>query len=101
MTKTRNNVKKKYSDKQVEKIINGYRLAWTSRHMSVLGRKEVLTGKAKFGIFGDGKELPQIALSKYFEEGDFRAGYYRDQTLMMAIGGLTIEQFFLAAICQS
>ena len=65
-----------------------------SRDMSLLGRKEVLTGKAKFGIFGDGKELPQIAMAKYFQKGDFRSGYYRDQTFMMAIDSLTVEQFF-------
>jgi pyruvate/2-oxoglutarate/acetoin dehydrogenase E1 component/TPP-dependent pyruvate/acetoin dehydrogenase alpha subunit len=65
-----------------------------SRETSYLGRKEVLTGKAKFGIFGDGKELPQIALAKQFKDGDFRSGYYRDQTLMMAIGQLTIQEFF-------
>ena len=75
-------------------IIDDYRLAYMSREVSYLGRKEVLTGKAKFGIFGDGKELPQIALAKQFQDGDFRSGYYRDQTLMMAIGQLTIEQFF-------
>ena len=62
--------------------------------MSLIGRKEVLSGKAKFGIFGDGKEIPQIALSKVFRNGDFRSGYYRDQTFVMAIGGVTIEQFF-------
>jgi TPP-dependent pyruvate/acetoin dehydrogenase alpha subunit len=59
-----------------------------------LGRREVLTGKAKFGIFGGGKELPQLAWAKAFKNGDFRSGYYRDQTFMMAIGELTIEQFF-------
>ena len=59
-----------------------------------MGRKEVLTGKAKFGIFGDGKEVPQLAMAKCFKNGDFRSGYYRDQTFMMAIGELTIEQFF-------
>ena len=62
--------------------------------MSLLGRREVLTGKAKFGIFGDGKEIAQIALAKQFKNGDFRSGYYRDQTLMMALGLLTPEQFF-------
>ncbi len=75
-------------------ILEDYRLVNISRETSLLGRKEVLTGKAKFGIFGDGKELPQIALSKYFQEGDFRSGYYRDQTLMMAIGQLNVEGFF-------
>jgi len=75
-------------------VINDYKLAVTSRECSLLGRREVLTGKAKFGIFGDGKEIPQIAWAKAFENGDFRSGYYRDQTFMMAIGELTIEQFF-------
>ncbi|RZA25288.1 MAG: transketolase [Proteobacteria bacterium] len=71
-----------------------YRLALVSREASLLGRKEVLSGKAKFGIFGDGKELAQIALAKVFEHGDWRSGYYRDQTLMMAVGALTVRQFF-------
>ena len=75
-------------------IIEDYRIAITSRECSLLGRREVLTGKAKFGIFGGGKELPQIAWAKAFKKGDFRSGYYRDQTFMMAIGELTIEQFF-------
>lgn len=75
-------------------IINDYKIAVTSRECSLLGRKEVLTGKAKFGIFGDGKEVPQLALAKAFENGDFRSGYYRDQTFMMAIGEMTIQQFF-------
>jgi len=75
-------------------VLNDYKLAVTSRECSLLGRREVLTGKAKFGIFGDGKEVPQIAWAKAFENGDFRSGYYRDQTFMMAIGELTIEQFF-------
>lgn len=75
-------------------VLNDYRLAVTSRECSLLGRREVLTGKAKFGIFGGGKEIPQIAWAKAFANGDFRSGYYRDQTFMMAIGELTIEQFF-------
>ena len=75
-------------------IINDYKIAVTSRECSLLGRREVLTGKAKFGIFGDGKEVPQLAWAKAFKDGDFRSGYYRDQTFMMAIGELTIEQFF-------
>ncbi|MDX1617540.1 MAG: thiamine pyrophosphate-dependent enzyme [Balneolaceae bacterium] len=69
-------------------------MAVISREVSYLGRKETLTGKAKFGIFGDGKELPQIAMAKQFRDGDFRAGYYRDQTFMMAIGQVTVRQFF-------
>jgi pyruvate/2-oxoglutarate/acetoin dehydrogenase E1 component/TPP-dependent pyruvate/acetoin dehydrogenase alpha subunit len=75
-------------------IIDDYKIASTSRECSLLGRKEVLTGKAKFGIFGDGKEVPQLAMAKAFKNGDFRSGYYRDQTFMMAIGALNIEQFF-------
>lgn len=75
-------------------VIHDYKIARISRECSLLGRKEVLTGKAKFGIFGDGKEVPQLALAKAFQNGDFRSGYYRDQTFMMAIGQLTIEQFF-------
>ncbi|MEJ6590201.1 MAG: thiamine pyrophosphate-dependent enzyme [Crocinitomicaceae bacterium] len=75
-------------------VIEDYKLVCLSREASLLGRKEVLTGKAKFGIFGDGKELAQIALAKEFRKGDFRAGYYRDQTIMLAINELTIEQYF-------
>jgi len=77
-----------------KEILHDYKIAVTSRECSLLGRKEVLTGKAKFGIFGDGKEVPQLAMAKAFENGDFRSGYYRDQTFMMAIGELTIQQFF-------
>lgn len=75
-------------------ILNDYRIANESRETSLLGRKEVLTGKAKFGIFGDGKEVAQIAMAKVFREGDFRSGYYRDQTFMLATGNLTLEQWF-------
>jgi pyruvate/2-oxoglutarate/acetoin dehydrogenase E1 component/TPP-dependent pyruvate/acetoin dehydrogenase alpha subunit len=75
-------------------ILRDYSVAVASREMSLMGRKEVLTGKAKFGIFGDGKELAQIALAKAFKHGDWRSGYYRDQTWMMALGLLTVEQFF-------
>jgi pyruvate/2-oxoglutarate/acetoin dehydrogenase E1 component/TPP-dependent pyruvate/acetoin dehydrogenase alpha subunit len=75
-------------------VIEDYKLACISRETSLLGRREVLSGKAKFGIFGDGKELAQIALSKQFENGDFRSGYYRDQTIMMAIGQLNVQQYF-------
>jgi pyruvate/2-oxoglutarate/acetoin dehydrogenase E1 component/TPP-dependent pyruvate/acetoin dehydrogenase alpha subunit len=75
-------------------VIEDYKLATLSREASLLGRREVLSGKAKFGIFGDGKELAQIALAKQFQNGDFRSGYYRDQTLMMAINQLTIQQYF-------
>ncbi|KEZ93011.1 alpha-ketoacid dehydrogenase subunit alpha/beta [Nonlabens ulvanivorans] len=77
-----------------QEVIKDYKIAVTSRECSLLGRREVLTGKAKFGIFGDGKEIPQLAWARAFENGDFRSGYYRDQTFMMAIGELTIEQFF-------
>jgi len=75
-------------------ILEDYKLVNISRQASLLGRKEVLTGKAKFGIFGDGKELAQVAMAKSFKNGDFRSGYYRDQTFMMAIGQLTVRQFF-------
>lgn len=75
-------------------VLNDFRLANISREASLLGRREVLTGKAKFGIFGDGKELAQIALAKQFMDGDFRSGYYRDQTIMMAIGELNVQQYF-------
>ena len=81
-------------DKFKETVLEDYRLVYMSRETSYLGRREVLTGKAKFGIFGDGKELPQIALAKQFQNGDFRSGYYRDQTLMMAIDQLSIQEFF-------
>lgn len=75
-------------------VLADYKLINESRQASLLGRKEVLTGKAKFGIFGDGKELAQVALSKVFRNGDFRSGYYRDQTFMFAIGALTLQQWF-------
>jgi 2-oxoisovalerate dehydrogenase E1 component len=77
-----------------KEILNDYRIACESRQASILGRKEVFMGKAKFGIFGTGKELAQIAMAKYFQFGDFRSGYYRDQTFMMAIGELSIQQYF-------
>ena len=75
-------------------VLKDYRFACESRETSLLGRKEVLTGKAKFGIFGDGKEVAQVAAAKFFKPGDFRSGYYRDQTFMFANGLATIEQFF-------
>lgn len=75
-------------------VLADFRLAVLSRETSLLGRREVLGGKAKFGIFGDGKELAQIALAKQYQNGDFRSGYYRDQTLMMAIDQLTVQQWF-------
>jgi pyruvate/2-oxoglutarate/acetoin dehydrogenase E1 component/TPP-dependent pyruvate/acetoin dehydrogenase alpha subunit len=77
-----------------ESILRDYRIAFQSRQASLLGRREVFTGKAKFGIFGDGKEVAQVALARAFRKGDFRSGYYRDQTVMMALGLLTLEQFF-------
>ncbi|MCS7018332.1 MAG: thiamine pyrophosphate-dependent enzyme [Cytophagales bacterium] len=77
-----------------EEVLNDYRIACESRHASLMGRKEVFMGKAKFGIFGDGKEVAQIAMAKAFRKGDFRAGYYRDQTFMFALGALTLEQYF-------
>ena len=78
----------------IAEILNDYRLISLSREASLLGRKEVLTGKAKFGIFGDGKELPQLVMAKFFNKGDFRSGYYRDQTFMMAINELSVQEFF-------
>ena len=79
-----------------ELLLADYRLACISRETSLLGRKEVLTGKAKFGIFGDGKELAQIALAKVMEPGDWRSGYYRDQTLLMALGLISVKEYFAA-----
>ena len=75
-------------------VLNDYKIAFESRQASLLGRKEVLTGKAKFGIFGDGKEVAQIAMAKAFKHGDTRSGYYRDQTFMFATGMNTVQQFF-------
>jgi pyruvate/2-oxoglutarate/acetoin dehydrogenase E1 component/TPP-dependent pyruvate/acetoin dehydrogenase alpha subunit len=86
------NKRNKVLDK--EQLLSDFRLAMESRHASLMGRKEVFMGKAKFGIFGDGKELAQIAMARYFNNGDFRAGYYRDQTFMFAIGQLTIREYF-------
>lgn len=77
-----------------QEVLNDYKLANVSRQVSLLGRKEVLTGKAKFGIFGDGKEIAQIAMAKQYKDGDWRSGYYRDQTFMMAAGLFTPEEFF-------
>jgi len=75
-------------------VINDYKIAYESRQASILGRREVLTGKAKFGIFGDGKEVPQVAMAKAFKNGDWRSGYYRDQTFAFATGISTIKEFF-------
>lgn len=93
MTQAETKVALTFEDFKTE-VLNDYKIAITSRECSLLGRREVLTGKAKFGIFGDGKEVPQLAMAKAFKNGDFRSGYYRDQTFMMAIGEITIEQFF-------
>ena len=84
-----------YTDFKKE-ILNDYKTIVISRDTSLLGRKEVLGGKAKFGIFGDGKELPQIAMAKAFKKGDHRSGYYRDQTFMLAINEITVQQIFSA-----
>jgi 2-oxoisovalerate dehydrogenase E1 component len=91
---TTKEAKTKFNQAKIKEILADFRLAVESREASLLGRKEVFMGKAKFGIFGDGKELAQIAMAKVFRKGDFRAGYYRDQTFVMAIGELTIEQYF-------
>ncbi|HEX6982637.1 MAG TPA: thiamine pyrophosphate-dependent enzyme [Balneolaceae bacterium] len=93
-SKSKAKSKSSFTKKQKQEILDDYKLAMMSREASYLGRKETLTGKAKFGIFGDGKEIPQIAMAKYFKNGDFRSGYYRDQTFMMAIGQVTVQQFF-------
>ncbi|KIA86210.1 thiamine pyrophosphate-dependent enzyme [Flavobacterium sp. AED] len=93
MIKEKNNTTLTFEDFKTE-VLSDYKIATISRECSLLGRKEVLTGKAKFGIFGDGKEVPQLAMAKAFKNGDFRSGYYRDQTFMMAIGELTMQQFF-------
>jgi pyruvate/2-oxoglutarate/acetoin dehydrogenase E1 component/TPP-dependent pyruvate/acetoin dehydrogenase alpha subunit len=77
-----------------ESVLRDYRIAYQSRQASLIGRGEVFSGKGKFGIFGDGKEVAQVALARAFRPGDYRSGYYRDQTLMMALGLLTVEQFF-------
>jgi len=87
-------LKTKFSQAKVKEILSDYRLAVESREASLIGRKEVFMGKAKFGIFGDGKEVAQIAMAKVFRRGDFRSGYYRDQTFMFAIGELTVQQYF-------
>ena len=78
----------------IAQVIQDYKIAYQSRHASLIGRKEVLTGKAKFGIFGDGKEVAQLAMAKVFEPGDWRSGYYRDQTFMFALGLSDVQKFF-------
>ncbi|MBZ9729120.1 transketolase [Salegentibacter sp. JZCK2] len=97
-TKTKDSIS--FEDFKAE-VLADYKIAVTSRECSLLGRREVLTGKAKFGIFGDGKEVPQLAMAKAFKNGDFRSGYYRDQTFMMAIDQLSIEQFFAGLYADS
>lgn len=82
--------------KYIDTVLADFRLARISRETSLMGRREVLGGKAKFGIFGDGKEIAQIAMAKQFKDGDFRSGYYRDQTFMMAIGALSVQEYFAA-----
>lgn len=84
----------RFSPAKIKEILADYRLACESREASLIGRKEVFMGKAKFGIFGDGKEVAQLAMAKVFKNGDFRAGYYRDQTFMLAIGQLNLQQYF-------
>lgn len=86
--------KDKYNDLDSKMIVSDYRLAYISRQAAIIGRREVLTGKGKFGIFGDGKELAQIAIAHAFQKGDWRSGYYRDQTWMLALESLTLDQFF-------
>ncbi len=81
-------------------VLYDYKMAVQSREASLIGRREVLTGKAKFGIFGDGKEVAQVAMAKFFQPGDFRSGYYRDQTFMFATGLATLEQFFCTIVCR-
>ena len=81
-------------EKFKQEVLKDYKVVCISRETSLLGRKEVLTGKAKFGIFGSGKEVAQVAMAKFFMPGDFRSGYYRDQTFMFASGLATVEQFF-------
>ncbi|WP_367327512.1 thiamine pyrophosphate-dependent dehydrogenase E1 component subunit alpha, partial [Lentimicrobium sp.] len=78
----------------INEVKNDYRIAFESRQASLMGRREVLTGKGKFGIFGDGKEIPQLAMAKVFMNGDWRSGYYRDQTFMLATGMMGLEEFF-------
>src|ERR1700759_1171487 len=75
-------------------VLNDYRIGYESRQASLIGRREVLTGKAKFGIFGDGKEVAQLAMARAFKKGDWRSGYYRDQTFMFATGMSTLKEFF-------
>lgn len=93
-SKSKGKSKSSFTKKQKQQILADFKLAVMSREASYLGRKETLTGKAKFGIFGDGKEMPQIAMARHFKNGDFRSGYYRDQTFMMAIDQVSVQEFF-------
>src|SRR6476620_5680310 len=94
MTETSSSLEQLSFDRFRNEVLLDYRIACISREASLMGRKEVLTGKAKFGIFGDGKEVAQVAMAKFFQTGDFRAGYYRDQTFIFATGLATVDQFF-------
>lgn len=96
MAKTKTDVLTAIDEKYKTEVLNDFKIARISREASLLGRREVLSGKAKFGIFGDGKELAQIAMAKQFQNGDFRSGYYRGQTFMFAIGALTVKEYFAA-----
>jgi len=96
MAKAKEAVLETIDSKFKAEVLNDFRLARISRETSLMGRREVLSGKAKFGIFGDGKEVAQLAMAKQFKNGDWRSGYYRDQTFMMAIGALTVKEYFAA-----
>jgi pyruvate/2-oxoglutarate/acetoin dehydrogenase E1 component/TPP-dependent pyruvate/acetoin dehydrogenase alpha subunit len=96
MAKAKEAVLETIDSKFKAEVLNDFKLARISRETSLMGRREVLSGKAKFGIFGDGKEVAQLAMAKQFKNGDWRSGYYRDQTFMMAIGALTVKEYFAA-----
>ena len=94
------NIKVSKLNPQKTKILTDYRLAYRSRQAAIIGRREVLNGKAKFGIFGDGKELAQIAIAHSFQKGDWRSGYYRDQTWMMALGSAYDGTILRSIVCK-
>jgi pyruvate/2-oxoglutarate/acetoin dehydrogenase E1 component/TPP-dependent pyruvate/acetoin dehydrogenase alpha subunit len=94
LTEAKGNLEQLSFDHFRNEVLQDYQMVCISREASLLGRKEVLTGKAKFGIFGDGKEVAQVAMAKFFQPGDFRSGYYRDQTFAFATGQATVQQFF-------
>ncbi len=96
MAKTKDATTTAIDSKYKQEVLNDFKIARISRETSLMGRREVLSGKAKFGIFGDGKEVAQLAMAKQFKDGDFRSGYYRDQTFMFAIGALTVKEYFAA-----